>query len=88
MPTNRIVVEWSESGGLKARVYDNNGTEHDITAVFQQMSGATGVGSFGSKIELGNGTVETVIAFRPTAKELSFDTTQRVIDQILGALLP
>jgi len=86
MPTNRIVVEWSESAGLEAKVYDHNGVAHDITAIFQRMSGATGVGSFGSKIELGNGTVETEIAFRPTAKELCFDTTRKVIDQILEAL--
>ncbi len=87
MPTCRIAVEWSESGGLEAKVYDHSGVAHDITAIFQQMSGATGVGSVGSKIKLGNGTVDTEIAFRPTAKDLSFDTTEKVINQILEALL-
>lgn len=85
MPTNRIVVEWSENL-LEAKVYDKNGVQHDITAIFQRMSGATGVGVVGSKIELSNGTVDTKIEFRPTAKELTFSTTQKVVDQILEAL--
>ena len=86
MPTNRIEVQWSEEKGLEAKVWDNAGASHDITSVFQRMSGATGVGTIASKIQLGNGTTETKIEFRPTAKELSFDTTPKVIDQILEVL--
>lgn len=86
MPTNRIQVEWTENDGLEAKVYDNDGTPHDITAIFQKVSGSLGVGIVDGKIELGNGTTETKIDFRPTARELSFDTSQKVVDQILEAL--
>jgi len=86
MPTNRIQIEWSESSGFDAKVYDNNGVAHNITSIFQRISGATGVGRVSSKIELGNGTVETGIEFRPTSKELTFNTTPKVVNQILEAL--
>lgn len=86
MLTNRISVEWSEEAGLEAKVYDNDGVEHDITPIFQKMSGATGVGTLHSVIEVGSGTTGTKIEFRPESKELIFNTSAKVINQILEAL--
>ena len=86
MATNRVSVEWTEAGGLEVKVYDGAGVETDITSIFQKMSGATGVGVVRSVIELGNGTTDIKIDFRPSAKELNFDTTPGVISQILEAM--
>ena len=69
MPTNQIQIEWS---GFEAKVYDNNGVEHDFTSIFQQIKA--------------NGTLGTTLDFTPSRKELKFSVNQKVIDQILEAL--
>ena len=83
MPTNQIQIEWS---GFEAKVYDNNGVEHDFTSIFQQIKGATGVGIVTSKIVLSNATLGTTLDFTPSRKELKFSVNQKVVDQILEAL--
>jgi len=86
MPTNQIEVTWTEAGGFEAKVYDNNGVEHDFTSIFQQIKGATGVGIVTSKIVLANGTLGTTLDFTPSRKELKFSVNQKVVAQILEAL--
>lgn len=86
MPTNQIEIAWSEASGFEAKVYDNAGVQHDISSIFQEIKGATGVGSLSSRLVLGNATLGTTLDFTPTSKELKYAVDQKVVDQILEAL--
>ncbi len=86
MPTNQIEISWSESSELETKVWDKNGVVHDILSIFQQIKGATGLGSISTKIVLGNASLGTTLNFTPTSKELKFGVDQKVVAQILEAL--
>jgi len=84
--TNQIEIAWSEASGFEAKVYDNNGVQHDISSIFQEIKGATGKGNLSSRLVLGNTTLGTTLDFKPISKELKYNVDQKVIDQILEAL--
>ena len=86
MPTNTVEVSWSEETGIEAKLWDANGTKRDFTAVFKQLSGATGEGAMFSKLALANGAISTTLEYRPTSKELKFTVPEKVINQILEVL--
>ena len=86
MPTNTIEVTWSEEAGIEAKLWDGNGDQHDFTAVFMKVAGATGVGAIFSKLMLANGDISTTLEYRPTSKELKFVVAEKVISQILEAV--
>ena len=83
MPNNRINVELELGGEIKCQVWDNNGTKHDVTHIFQQIRGRTSEGGIWSELTLKKDVFETTLKFIATAKELTFDTTADVINQIL-----
>jgi len=86
VPTNEIEVSWSEGKPIEAKLRDGAGVEHDFTAVFQKITGDTGVGSLFSKLMLANGDISTTLEYKPTTKELKFGVAEKVIKQILEVL--
>ena len=86
MPTNRIEIEWEPSKGIEAKLWDQEGKQHDITDVMQMLTGATGVGKVYTKLALGNGIVATDLGFQPMSEELTIDVPDSVTRQILGLL--
>ena len=83
MPTNRIVVEWTEATGYKCRAWDAQGQETDVTDVFVSIRGGTGEGRVWSEIRCGKDSVISKIEFKALAKELIVDVPPEVVSQIL-----
>jgi len=83
MPTNRIVVEWTEAEGYKCRVWDAQGQETVVTDVFDSIRGGTGEGRVWSEIRCGKDGVISKIEFRAVAKELTVDVPPEAVAQIL-----
>jgi len=88
---NTIVIEYHPASGLKATMYPDPPVAKDITPIFRQITGATGVGSRWSQLTLSrkvtNGSeVQTEVAFQPTDKELVFTVSPEVIRHILSLL--
>lgn len=85
MPTNQIVVNLTPSGDLSCEVWDKDGQVHDVSSIFIQVRGATSGGSVWTELMLKapENSLQTTLKFLATAKELRFDVSEKVIDQIL-----
>lgn len=86
MPKNRIEIEWEPSKGIEAKLWDQEGNQHDMTSVMQMLTGATGVGKVYTKLALGNGIVATALGFQATSEEITLGVPESVTKQILGLL--
>lgn len=96
MPTNRISIEYKGGGGepLGATLWDKDGEQHDMIAIFKKSSGAmelgrspTGVVTQELQLLPGtNNSLETSIKFVPLKKDVAFDVELAVSEQILGML--
>lgn len=82
MPTNQIIVEFEE-GAAKCRVWDGAGTEHDVTAIFQQLRDLTTKDMSSASMAMAANSLQTAITFIPTQKEITFAVKPAVIEQIL-----
>lgn len=85
MPTNRINVEYMPGEDVEVTVWDNLGNKHDISDIFQEVRDFTAKNRETAHLFLRSApnSLSANIKFEATKKELSYEVTPAVIDQIL-----
>lgn len=85
MPTNRINIEYIPGKDVEVTVWDNLGNKHDISDIFEQVRDFTARNRETTDLFLGSvqDNLSANIKFEATKKELSYEVTPAVIDQIL-----
>lgn len=85
MPTNRINIEYIPGKDVEVAVWDNLGNKHDISDIFEQVRDFTARNRETTDLFLGSvqNNLSANIKFEATKKELSYEVTPAVIDQIL-----
>ena len=87
MPTNTIKVEY-KNGSVTCKVYDADGSEHDVTQHFHSIFGATSKKSIENTIlftpPTNSGFLESRIGFKAIEKEMEFKVSNAIIKQIMA----
>jgi len=86
MPTNLIIVEL-EQGVIHCRIWDGEGTEHDVSEIFQEIRDQSTKQNWATSLTFCTSSLSTAITLPGTTKkEASFEVADAVIKQILQML--
>jgi len=82
LPTNCIKLELTDE--LKCSVWDHNGTEHDISSIYEQLKGfSPSLSQEQLSLKHGQNSLHTTLKFAPTSRELTLSVAAAVVAQIL-----
>ena len=82
MPKNALRVQRNEDGTFAVTVWGPGGAAHDLTPMFQEITGPAIPSLFTHRIVLQNGSFQTAIEFKAPTMDLRFDLEEEVARQL------